>query len=75
MKTLSPAIAALAFFAAANISQAIAQGPKPSGDNTWLGISHRSDPGPSSAVTMPHYEYQYGYDRHSHWRGQWVLVR
>jgi hypothetical protein len=76
MKTLSLATAALALVAAANLSPALAQGPKPSGGNTWPGISQRVDAGsPNAVMTTPHYEYQYGYDHHATWRSHWVLVR
>ena len=76
MKTLLLAGATLALLTAANISPAMAQGPKPSGGNTWPGISQRVDPGASSAVaTTPRYDLQYGYDKHARWRGHWVLVR
>lgn len=76
MKTLLLAGASLAFLTAVNLSPALAQGPKPSDDNAWPGISRRVDAGSANAVTtIPHYEYQYGYDKHGDWRGQWVLVR
>jgi hypothetical protein len=76
MKSLSLATAALALVVAASISPAMAQGPKPSGDNAWPGISQHLDAGSLNAVTTtPHYEYQYGYDHHGEWRGHWVLVR
>lgn len=76
MKTLSLTTAALALVAAANLSPAMAQGPKPSGGNTWPGISRGVDFGsPNAVTTTPHYEYQYGYDHHAAWRGHWVLVR
>ena len=42
----------------------MAQGPKPSGGNTWPGISQRVDPGASTAAAAtPSYEFQYGYDK------------
>ena len=76
MKTLLLAGATLALLTAANISPAMAQGPKPSGGNTWPGISRRVDPGaPTAAAATPRYELQYGYDKHAEWRGHWVLVR
>jgi hypothetical protein len=76
MKTLSLTTAALALVAAANLSPAMAQGPKPSGGNTWSGISQRVEPGSANAnTTTAHYEYQYGYDHHARWRGHWVLIR
>jgi hypothetical protein len=69
-------VATLALVGAANLSPALAQGPKPSGGNTWAGFSERVDTGSSNALkTTAHYEYQYGYDHHGRWRGQWVLVR
>jgi hypothetical protein len=46
------------------------------GGNTWAGISQRIDTSSEdAATTTPHYEYQYGYDKHAAWRGHWVLVR
>ena len=75
MKTLLLAATALTLAAAVNLSPAMAQGPKLSGGNTWLGISQRVDTGALSATTTPpHYEYQYGY-YHGAWRRNWVLVR
>ena len=76
MKTLVLPAAALAMLAAANLSPAMAQGPKLSGGNTWPGISLRVDPEPPSVVTpTARYEYQYGYDHHARWRGHRVLVQ
>ena len=76
MKTLLFAGAALALLAAGNLSPAMAQGPKLSGGNTWPGISQSIDPGASTAVAAtPHYELQYGYDKHARWRGHWILIR
>ena len=76
MKTLLLAGVTLALLATVNLWPAMAQGPKLSGGNTWPGISQRADASPSTtAATTPRYEFQYGYDKHARWRGQWVLVR
>ena len=76
MKTLLLASATLAWLIAVNFSPAMAQEPKPSGGNTWAGISQRVDTSSANAaLTGAHYEYQYGYDKHAAWRGHWVLVR
>jgi hypothetical protein len=76
MKTLLLASATLVLLTAANSSPAMAQEPKPSGGNTWAGISQRVDTGSANAAaTTAHYEYRYGYDKHAAWRGHWVLVR
>jgi len=76
MKALLLAGAALALLTAVNLSPAMAQGPKPSDDNAWPGISQRVDTGFANAATTPaHYAYQYGYDKHGVWRTHWVLVR
>ena len=76
MKTLLLAGATVALLTAVNFSPAMAQEPKPSGGNTWAGISQRVDTGAANApATTPHYEYQYGYEKHGRWRGHWVLVR
>jgi hypothetical protein len=75
MKTLLLAGATLALLIAVNLSPAIGQEPKPSGGNTWAGISQRVDIGAANAATTSaHYEYRYGYDKHAAWRGHWVLV-
>ena len=76
MKTLLLAGATLALLTAVNFASAMAQGPKPSDDNAWPGISQRVDTGAANAAAATaHYEYQYGYDKHGAWRGHWVLVR
>jgi hypothetical protein len=76
MKTLLLAGATLALLTAVNLKPAMAQGPKPSDDNGWPGISQRVDIGTANAVTTtPHYEYQSGYEKRGVWRGHWVLVR
>ena len=73
MKYSSRTAAFLALIVAATLSPAMAQESRPTG--TFPGSCQRVDPGSSNAMTTAHYEYQYGYDRHSHWRGHWVLVR
>jgi hypothetical protein len=76
MKTLVLGAAALTLVAFANLSTAMAQGARPSGGNTWPGISQRVDPATAGVTpTTPHYEYQYGYDHRAAWRGHWVLIR
>jgi hypothetical protein len=76
MKTLLLAGTTLALLTAANLSPAMALGPKPPGGNTWPAVSQRVDIGSANAATTTaHYEYQYGYDKHGAWRGHWVLVR
>ena len=76
MKHLLLGAATLALVVAAHLSPVLAQGVKSSGGNTWPGISERVDAGSSNALkTTAQYEYQYGYDHHGKWRGQWVLVR
>jgi hypothetical protein len=76
MKPLVFAGAAFALLAAANLSPAMAQGPKPSGGTTWPGIPQGADHDASTAAAAtPRYEWQYGYDKHAAWRGHWVLVR
>jgi hypothetical protein len=76
MKTLWLAGATLALLTTVNFSPAMAQGPNLSAGNTWPGISQRVDTSSANlAAATPHYEYQYGYDKHAAWRGHWVLVR
>jgi len=49
MKALWCGAAALTLVAAVSLSPAMAQGPKPSGGNTWPGISQRVVPSSSTA--------------------------
>ena len=49
MKALWCGATALALVAAVSLSPAMAQGPKPSGGNTWPGISQRVVPSSSTA--------------------------
>lgn len=75
MKSLT-LIAAVLALAAANIPPTMAQDSKPPESGTRPELSQQFDPGSANAATsMAHYEYRYGYDRHSAWRGHWVLVR
>jgi hypothetical protein len=76
MKSLLLAGSTLVLLTAVGLSPSMAQGPKLSGGNTWPGISQSSDSGASTAVAAtPHYELQYGYDKHARWRGHWVPIR
>lgn len=76
MKSLLLAGSTVVLLAAVNLSPSMAQGTKLSGGNTRPGISQPIDPGGSTAVAAtPHYELQYGYDKHARWRGHWVLIR
>lgn len=76
MKALWWGATALGLVAAVSLSPAMAQGPKPSGGNTWPGISQRVVPSsPSAATTNAHYEWRSGYDHYGIWRGHWVLVQ
>jgi hypothetical protein len=69
MKTLLLAGTGLALLTAVNFSPAMAQGTKPSGGNTWAGISQRVDTSSANtAATAAHYEYRYRYDKHAAWR-------
>jgi hypothetical protein len=62
--------------AAVSLSPSMAQGPNLSGGNTRPGISQPNDSSGSTAVAAtPHYELQYGYDKHARWRGHWVPIR
>jgi len=49
MKALWCGATALTLVAAVSLSSAMAQGPKPSGGNTWPGISQRVVPSSSTA--------------------------
>jgi hypothetical protein len=70
--------ATLALLTAVNFSPAMAQEPKPSGGNTWAGVSQRVDTSSANATaTAARYEYQYGYNKHAAWRatGSWSASR
>jgi hypothetical protein len=76
MKSVYVSAAAFALTAAVNLSPALAEEPKLSGGNASRGMSQPSTPPSPAAVTSAgHYEYRYGYDRHSAWRGHWIFVR
>jgi hypothetical protein len=74
MKTTALGDTILALAAFTSLSPAMAQGPRPSGGNTWHGMTQPAD---ANLVTgRLHYELQYHYaGRHPRWVGQWVLVR
>jgi hypothetical protein len=74
MKISALGATTLALVAFASLSAAMAQGPRPSGGNTWHGMSLPGDT--NLVVASPHYELQYHYaGHHPRWVGQWVLVR
>lgn len=74
MKILGWGATTLALVALTSLSPAIADGPRPSGGNTWRGMSQPADA--KLVTTSPHYELQYHYaGHHPRWVGQWVLVR
>jgi hypothetical protein len=76
MKVLWCGATAVGLAAAVSLCPAMAQGPKPSGGNTWPGISQRVVPSSlSAATTNTHYEWRSGYDHHGIWRGHWVPVQ
>ena len=76
MKALWCGSTALGLVAAVSLSPAMAPRPKPSGGNTWPGISQRVVPSSlSAATTNTHYEWRSGYDHYGIWRGHWVLVQ
>ena len=73
MKISALGATTLALVAFARLSPAMADGPRPSGGNTWHGMS---PPAQTKLVAAsPHYEFQYHYaGHHPRWVGQWVLV-
>lgn len=74
MKISALGATALALVALASSLPAMAGGPRPSGGNTWHGMSQPAATNPAAA--LPHYELQYHYaGHHPRWVGQWVLVR
>jgi hypothetical protein len=75
VKPLLLAVTTLSVVAALNLSPAMAQEPKPSGGNGWAGIRPPAASGSLTGMRPPHYEFQYGYDKHAAWRGHWVLLR
>jgi hypothetical protein len=74
MKIAAFGATALALVALTSLSSAMADGPRPSGGNTWHGMSQPADT--NLVRANPHYELQYHYaGHHPRWAGQWVLVR
>lgn len=74
MKILALGATTLALVALASLAPTMAQGPRPSGGNTWHGMSQPADT--NLVAASPHYELQYHYaGHHPRWVGQWVLVR
>jgi len=74
MKILAAGAAALALVVLTSLSSAMADGPRPSGGNTWHGMSW--PPGTNPVAAIPHYELQHHYaGHHPRWVEQWVLVR
>ena len=74
MKILALGITAMALVALTSLPPAMAAGPRPSGGNTWRGMSHAAATNPVAA--SPHYELQYHYaGHHPRWVRQWVLVQ
>jgi hypothetical protein len=74
MNALWRSTATLAVMAAASLSPAMAQEPRPSGSGAAGFFNLPVDP--AAAQIIPHYEWQYHYaGRHAHWEGNWVLVK
>jgi hypothetical protein len=74
MKILALSATTLALVALTGLSPAMADGPRPSGGNTWHGMSQPA--GTKLVTTSPRYDLQYHYaGHHPRWVGQWVLVR
>jgi hypothetical protein len=74
MKILALGVTALALIALTSLSPVMADGPRPSGGNTWRGMTQPA--GTNLATASPHYELRYHYaGHHPRWVGQWVLVR
>jgi hypothetical protein len=74
MKIVALGATALALVALTSLSPARADGPRPSGGNTWRGMSQPAETNPVAA--SPHYELQHHYaGHHPRWVGQWVLIR
>ena len=68
---------------AAVAAPAMAEGPRPSSENNWPGMTN-AQPAPQYAVgaaaqypqaVAPHYVWQEGYDRGGKWHGHWALVQ
>ena len=82
MKRWLIAGAAIMLAAGALAPVARAQGPRPSSENRWPGISNADigagEPAAASPYgfgAAPQYVWQEGYDRGGKWRGRWVPIR
>jgi hypothetical protein len=83
MKALFAAAAMVLAFSALSPA-ARAEGPRPSSENNWSGMS---DPNAVAAyayplyqyqgpaATAPHYEWRESYNPHGKWGSGWVLVQ
>jgi hypothetical protein len=79
---LTAAAVVLALSAVAPVARA--EGPRPSSENNWAGMTnpdavsgyqyptYQFEPQPGGA---PHYEWQEGYEHGGKWHGHWVLVQ
>ena len=75
MKAWLFAGAAMLVAASALAPMARAEGPRPSSENNWPGMSEANTVPPNAAQPAPHYVWQEGYTHHGRWVGHWVLVR
>jgi hypothetical protein len=76
------ATAAVVLAASALSPMARAEGPRPSSENNWPGMTsvesdmqYRGGARQSAPGTAPQYVWQEGYDHGGKWHGHWVLVR
>jgi hypothetical protein len=75
MKSLCFTTPAVALAAALSVAPATAQNLAPCGSASSVVGEAATPSSANKASTAPHWEYQYGYDKHAAWRGHWVLVR
>jgi len=75
MKSWLFAGAAMLVAASTLAPMARAEGPRPSSENNWPGISDANTVPPDAVQSSPRYVWQEGYDRGGKWHGHWTLVR
>ncbi|MBV8121938.1 MAG: hypothetical protein JO081_18600 [Alphaproteobacteria bacterium] len=75
MKSLGLITPTVALAAALSVAPATAQNLAPCGSARSVVGASATPSSANNASTAPHWEYQYGYDKHAAWRGHWVLVR
>jgi hypothetical protein len=75
VKTWLSAGAAILLAANTLAPSARAEGPRPSSENNWPGMSYAGTAPSTVPEAAPHYVWQEGYENGGRWHGHWVLVR